>query len=412
MANQLIIRIHPNQPGMDPDLVSWVVAEAGGQCSEIYQGSLDEVAPQLQGNKVVVIVPGNDIFLTTASIPTKNKKRLLTALPYALEDQLVSDVEDLHFAVGDQRANGDVACAVVERKKMDEWTGRLQQFGIKPDFIIPDILSLPVDEQSWTLLAEDSEVLMRTGKQSGYSVEVENTEPWLRMLLEENSDQAPEWLNLFRIDGSTESFPDLSDLGIEIKEDMSGNGMLPLVNGMDLNNTINLLQGDYSRREQMGKVWRPWWPAAAMLAGLIVLQMVMTITDYFQLKSQSNALQAQIKQTYLSAFPDTKNIVNPRVQMQRKLKALRGGSGQDSSSALGLIASAAPVIKATPGLVVRSVRYKEGKLDVDLIIKDLQALDKLKQQLTRQAGMSVEIVSANSRNNQVESRLKLRSTES
>jgi len=250
---------------------------------------------------------------------------------------------------------------------------------------------------------------MRTGKQSGYSVEVENAESWLRMLLEENSDRAPEWLNLFRIDGSTESFPDLSDLGIEIKEDMSGNGMLPLVNGMDLNNTINLLQGDYSRREQMGKVWRPWWPAAAMLAGLIVLQLVMTTTNYFQLKSKSDALQAQIKQTYLSAFPETKNIVNPRVQMERKLKALRGGSGADSNSALGLITSAAPVVKATPGLVVRSVRYKEGKLDVDLIIKDLQALDKLKQQLITQARMSVEIVSANSRNNQVESRLKLRS---
>ena len=214
---------------------------------------------------------------------------------------------------------------------------------------------------------------------------------------------------MFRIDGSTESFPDLSVLGIEIKEYMSGNGMLPLVNGMDLNNTINLLQGDYSRREQMGKVWRPWWPAAAMLAGLIVLQLVMTTTNYFQLKSKSDALQAQIKQTYLSAFPETKNIVNPRVQMERKLKALRGGSGADSNSALGLITSAAPVVKATPGLVVRSVRYKEGKLDVDLIIKDLQALDKLKQQLITQARMSVEIVSANSRNNQVESRLKLRS---
>ena len=412
MANQLIIRIYPLQPGMDPDLVSWVVAGADGHCSEIYQGSLDEVTPQLQGNKVVVIVPGNDIFLTTVSIPTTNKKRLLTALPYALEDQLVSDVEDLHFAVGDQLANGEVACAVVERKKMDEWTGRLQQFGIQADFIIPDILSLPVDDASWTLLAEDSDVLMRTGKQSGYSVEVENTESYLRMLLEENSDQAPERLYLFKIDGATEFFPDLSDLGIEIKEDISGNSMLPLVTGMDLNNTINLLQGDYSRREQMGKVWRPWWPAAAMLAGLIVLQMVMTITDYFQLKSKSEMLQAQIKQTYLSAFPNTKNIVNPRVQMQRKLKALRGGSGQDSSSALGLISSAAPVIKATPGLVVRSVRYKEGKLDVDLIIKDLQALDKLKQQLIKQAGMSVEIVSANSRNNQVESRLKLRSAES
>ncbi len=412
MSSQIIIRIHQTHPGMDPDLVSWVESESDGKYSEIFQGSLDEISPKLQGNKVVVIVPGNDILLTQVSIPTQNKKRLMIALPYALEDQLVTDVEALHFSVGSQHANGDISCAVVERKKMDEWMQRLKQFGIQADFIIPDILSLPVDDISWTLLVEDNDVLIRTGQQSGYSVEIENTEAYLRLLLDENSEQLPERLYLFTIDGTTGSLPDLSGLDLEIKEDISGSGMSPLVTGLNLDKTINLLQGDYSRREQMGKVWRPWLPAAAMLVSFIVLQLIMTTTDYFLLKSQNDELQAQIKQTYLSALPETKNIVNPRVQMERKLKALRGGSGQAGNSALGLISSAAPVMKATKDLVIRSVRYKEGKLVVDLIIKDLQALDKLKTQLIKQAGFSVDIVSANSRNNQVESRLKLRSADS
>lgn len=412
MANQLIIRFHQIRAGMDPDMVSWVNVSEDGQYSEIFQGSLDEIANQASGKKITVIVPGSDALLTTASVPTTNRKRLMTALPYALEDHLVTDVEDLHFAIGDRNAAGDIACAIVAREKMDGWVSQLKQFGMQADQIVPDVLALPNDDMSWTLLADEHDVLIRTAKQAGFTTEAENAEQLLRLLIDENSEHLPQRLFIFKVDDGSTTLSDLSNLGLEVKEDFSSNSLLPLVTGLNQHNSINLLQGDYSRREQMGKVWRPWLPAAAMLAGLIFLQLAMTTTDYFQLKIRNDELKAQIKQTYLAAFPGAKNIVKPRVQMERKLKALRSGAGQGGNSALGLLSGSAPVFKATQGLIIRSVRYKEGKMDVDLIVDNLQTLDKLKQQLIKQADVSVDIVSANSRNDKVESRLKIQGTES
>jgi len=411
VSKQLIIRFHHIEPGMDPDLVSWVFVDEHGQMGDINQGSLDEISEDRLGLKIIVIVPGNDITLSSAQVPTKNKKRLAIALPFALEDQLIDDVEDLHFAIGDSNEQGVTYCAIVDSAKMDHWVNQLTQFGIQANFMVPDILAVPYMDGSWSLLIEDNVVLVRTGAQSGFSFEIENAEVLLSMLLQENSDNPPEQLYVYKYDDETGGSLDLSGLQLQIQEDICVFNMLPLVQGLNLNNAINLLQGDYSRREQLGKIWRPWLPAAAMLAGLVFLQLAMTTTTYFQLKSQSVELQSKIIQTYRSTFPKAKRIVNPRVQMERKLKSLRGGIGE-SSSALGLLSSAATVLKSTAGLTIKSLRYKDGKLNVDLIIKDLQTLDKIKLELTKQAGLTVDIVTANSRNNQVESRLKIQSKES
>ncbi len=411
VSKQLIIRFHHIEPGMDPDLVSWVFVDEHGQVGDISQGSLDEISEQLlAGLKIIVLVPGNDVTLSAARVPTQNKKRLMTALPFALEDQLISDVEDLHFALGGRNDQGETNCAVVNSDKMDVWVAKLKEFGIQANMIVPDILAVPYVSGSWSLLIEDNIVLVRTGTQSGFSIEAENAAALLEMFLKENSENPPQQLYVYKYDDDAGESPDLSSLQLKIQEDICVINMLPLVQGLDLDYVINLLQGDYSRREQIGKIWRPWLPAAAMLGGLVFLQLAMTTTTYFQLRSQSAEQQAQIEQTYRSAFPNAKNIVDPRLQMERKLKSLRGGSGEGGNSALGLLSDAATVLKSTEGLKIKSLRYKDGKLNVDMIIKDLQTLDKVKLQLTQNTGLSVDIVTANSRNNQVESRLKIESS--
>ena len=58
-------------------------------------------------------------------------------------------------------------------------------------------------------------------------------------------------------------------------------------------------------------------------------------------------------------------------------------------------------------LILQRVNFHDNKLDLALVIADLQALDQLKQQLSEQAGMTVEIQSASALNERVEARLQL-----
>ena len=119
-------------------------------------------------------------------------------------------------------------------------------------------------------------------------------------------------------------------------------------------------------------------------------------------------LQAQVEKVYLDTFPNEKRVPNAKVQMEQHLKELRGGGKGGGVGFLSLLGSTASILKHTPGLELRSVRYKDGKLDIDMTVRDLQILDQLKQTLTQQAAVEVEIVSANARGDLVESRLQLR----
>ena len=408
MAKNLLIRFAPLSPGTDPALVDWMRTSDDGTQENIRRGSLDEVGAQIHGSRVIVLVPGIDVLLLSAQVPTQNRQRLLKAMPFLLEEQLASDIEDLHFAPGERRGDGTVPCAVVARTRMDEWLARLHEFHIQPDVLAVDFLALAYEPGVWTLYKDANGVSMRSGLQSGLFVELDNLVPMLEVAFDQAGAQRPARLRILDADPQT-ALPDLSALNIEFThEPYDAQAFLQLAHDIDRTNTINLLQGDYSRREQMGKLWRPWLPVAGLAAAFIALHLSLSAMDYLHYKKQVQELQAGIEKVYLETFPNEKRVPNAKVQMEQHLKELRGGSKGGGAGFLGLLGATAGILKSTPGLELRSVRYKEGKLDIDMTVRDLQILDKLKQLLTQQAAVDVEIVSANARGDIVESRLQIR----
>jgi general secretion pathway protein L len=407
-AKKLLIRFTPVTPGADPSLVSWLTL--GGGDAGIQRGSLDEVAAQAIGAQVIVLVPGIDVLLLTAQVPTQNRQRILKAVPFLLEDQLASDVDDLHFAVGDGAPSGHVPCAVVARDRMTEWVNRLREFNLQPDVIVADYLALPIEPASWTLYKDADGVLVRIGPQSGFFVELDNLLPMLEIALSEAGEQRPARLRVLDADTGTE-MPDLNPLNVEFShEPFDAQSFLTLAQNVERNTALNLLQGSYSRREQIGKMWRPWRPAAALAAVFVLLHLSLSAVDLIRDKRRVEELRAEVEQVYLATFPNEKRVPNPRAQMEQHLRELRGEKGSGGSTGfLGLVGSAANTFKNTPGLELRSLRYKDGKLDVDFTVRDLQVLDQLKQSLTQQAAVDVDIQSANARADVVEGRMQLRS---
>jgi len=57
------------------------------------------VRSHARGRRVLLIIPNEDVVLTSVKIPSKNKKQLLQAIPFALEENLAEDIEDLHFSI-------------------------------------------------------------------------------------------------------------------------------------------------------------------------------------------------------------------------------------------------------------------------------------------------------------------------
>ncbi|MEX1265339.1 MAG: type II secretion system protein GspL, partial [Woeseia sp.] len=122
MAEYLVIRL----PADAGDSAHWIAVDSDGtRRGPPVAGPLDEAAADARDRKVIVLVPGADVLTTSVDLPIKAGARLHAALPYALEESVAEDVEQLHFAAGTRRDQGRTPVAVVSRGLMDDWLARL-----------------------------------------------------------------------------------------------------------------------------------------------------------------------------------------------------------------------------------------------------------------------------------------------
>ena len=392
----------------DATVVQWLRVDAAGTFTGPANGDLSEVAAQAVGCEVIVLVPGPRVLLSGAQVPSRNRQRIAEAVPFALEEQLIEDVDELHFAQGTRGDDGVVHVAVIDRAWMNGCLTRLSDAGLRPDAVIPDILTVPYTAGEWTLLIESDVSLLRTGLQSGYAFDTEILAAMLPAALAGGDNgQPPQRLRVI----STSGDQPLEALGltVPVEADPAPASVLGLLaRTYDPRSAINLLQGPYSRQEQMGRVWRPWRPAAALLLAWLLIQTGVTVGEYLHLNKQTRALDRDIEQTFHNALPDTKRIVNAKVQMQRAIDALRGGGGSAEDGFISLLADIGPQLLADSGTELQRLNYNDGQLDLAIMIGDLQKLDALKQRLAKNPRYAVNIQSATTRADGVEARLQIK----
>lgn len=389
------------------DSATWLRVERSGLMHETYHGRLSEAAPVAAGQRVIVLAPAADVLLTEAPVPAQTRKQAQQAVPYALEEQLAADVESLHFALGERGAGGRYATDVVARARMDAWLTRLEQAGIEPNLLASELHALPWQDGQWTLLYTPSGALLRTGAHAGFALDADNLHPLLDAALAEAGEQKPAVVRVIHYSGHNLDLRELAATwGFELQEQTRHDDPLALfAQHFDETHAVNLLQGAYSRAGQLGKLWRPWRLSAALLGVWLAFQIGVTLFDTVRLTQQSRQLKAEAEQVFRGAFPDARLTGDLRQLMESKLKELRR-QGQGSVF-LDLLARAALPLKQNPDVKLRGVSYKEQVLNLDIEIRDLQALDQLKQQLA-DAALAVETLSAQTRENRVESRLQVR----
>lgn len=409
MRKQVVIRIAEAHA---PYEASWLVLDQtqGEQPAVMKHGTFEEAAQVCEGVKATILVPASAAFIAAVPMPTANKRRIMSAVPYALEDQLTEDVDDLHFCVGKRNDQGLVNTAVVSQRQMQDWLQTLRDLNIQFDCLTSELFALPYEDDHWTLLLEDQSALLRTGPESGYSIDDENVDMFLTLTLEAVGEARPQVLDVY--DARTQDATDIQYEDVEVNvHSLHEPAISVMGNALPRANfDLNFLQGEYSRKEQLGKIWRPWIPAAALAAALFVINMTATVIDNIRLENRAEALQQQMEQLYLAAFPGAREQKAQGIiesETKRRLAQMRGGGAAGGSDFLLLLAKAGERFSKTPGLELQRISYRGGKLDVAVEIDSLQKLDALKQKLMEDKALTVEIQSATSRNNKVSARMQI-----
>ena len=404
---QLFIHIH----GQD---ASWAYRRRDeGLPGEVARGPLSAIPAADDSDEVIVFVPAIDVLLACATLPKQSRSRLQQSVPYALEEQFVDDIESLHVALGTQQKDGRVHAAVVAEKRMQSWLDALQHQGITPAVMMPENLALPQVNGDWSALClPDGICTVRSGEETGFASERENLAILAQRHRTECSDakQSDKTIQVRITDCAADDLDAKQleqDFGLPVRlEACNGDALASLINGYDEHRGINLRQGKYQPASQLLKGGRRWLPTAGLAALWLIIIFANTISDYIDLSMKDAAYREKITQLYKNTFPDAKRVVNARVQMEQQLNALRGSTGSDAGF-LSLISKVVEGLAKVEGLDVQRLSYKQGALDLDIKLGDLQQLDKLKQLLVAIQGLEVDVQSATVKNNKLESRIRI-----
>jgi general secretion pathway protein L len=370
--------------------------------------TLKELPPQAASASIQVWTPAAETLLTQTRLPTQSRQRIVQALPYALEDQLLGDPESLHFAYR-READGALSVAITARERLQVWREALTQAGLNPASLCPVTLAVPWAADGWSAVFWEDEILVRRGAAAGFVCPFsENTPPaMLALALAEaaKAKQSPEFLVVFQPPRGFRPETWAEALKIPVRVE---NASL-LDRQPDLRAPLDLLQGELAPSGQLRASLRPYRPAAALLLVWLLGNVVFDLYDWLRLRSQHQRYQREMTAILIEAFPDTKVVRDPAAQMKSNLERLQRHRGAGSQDLLPVLARVTPALAADTRVRVRGLRYAERTLTLDLTVPASGTLETLKQAL-RGAGLQAEILSATARGREVDGRLRVQAS--
>jgi general secretion pathway protein L len=412
MAESLIIQM---RDGVAPQ---WMVCNDDGHVAvNAMSGELAQALPLAVGRRVAVIVPGTEVLTTEAEAPAKNAAKLAQVIPYALEERVADEIEDLHFAIGERNAeSGRVPVVVVARARIDAWLSTLRAAGFSPQAIYSEASLLPAMPGQLIALLDGDALTLRLAEGpplvlpalsitdgfemalAGQASAVEGLEPALPgLLLYTGHDEWQAHQN--EVDALRERFT-----GVKVQLLPSG-PLSVLAPAAAAGEAVNLLQGALAVTSPLQQGWKSWRVAAVLAASLLCLHLGSRYFELTRLKKSEAALDVSIQDAFRIAMPGQQNSTNARRRVEARLTEVHGGGG--GGALLPALSALANARGAAPAATIEGLTFRNGILDLRISAPDAAALDAISQQL-RAASWQADIQGGSSNGDTYRGRLQVR----
>ncbi|HIG59613.1 MAG TPA: hypothetical protein EYQ22_01850 [Gammaproteobacteria bacterium] len=392
-----------------PDSVDWIFQDKNGRCLSSGKGQLEEMFVDQPLDKVSfkvsAILAGEQVLLTSITVPSKPTRQIIQVVPYLAEEQLASDVEDCFFAIG-KRTGDELSIAVVDRAWFEGILDSLKAVNLSPLVMAveTDLLSLP--DQS-AIYIDDERAHLLLSARKGLSTEIDQ----LSQLVTLTSPELTETVSVVRfaddhpkVELVLDEIATLDTLNL-VHESQPGSCLEYMASRIN-SSSLDMLQGPYAvRKKQNGP---GSWIKTVVWAtlGVLLFQFCLMLAEGIYINNQAEALATESEKLYRSVYPRDKNISNMR-------RRWNGHLGQVSPSAktgfMGLLSQAAAPIRAN-GLEIQNINYNESRGDLVFQL-EAQRSEQLMLYVERLSdqGMDAEIGTISQDDGRVRGSIRIRS---
>lgn len=385
---------------------AWGAFDATGRLvGPLGSGSLEAARAALAGRRCTVLVDALQVLSAEAVLPTASQPRLRQIVPFSLEDQLASDVDELAFAIGAKLPSGATQVAAVAKERMDAWLAELGAAGIVPNALVSEADGVPDIPATLVVVLEGERIAVR---RPGHTPLVFDGLGLREALaLARNADDAElRHVRVFADAAGHERFAaELAELGGEFASadvKILGEGVFPhLAATLAQRPGTNLLQGAYAPKSNWAAVVKPWRFAASLVAATVALALVVQGASYWQLRRADSALDEAVSAACRRVVGESSASACQR-EVRQRLGARADTTSEDFLSTLAAIAS-----MRDPAMRVENLSYRNRTMNLELVAPSVAALDEFSRELERTRRFDVEIEAANQVDSNTEGRVRI-----
>lgn len=394
MSERLLIRLHGDGH------LSWLALNTEGRALSASHAGVPSAQAIARAQRTVVLVPAEDVLLLDTPAMNVSRVQFSKAVPFALEDQLVTPVEDLHVAFPDRLSGERVPVAVVARDTLRGWIETLAREGIRVDAMIAETQAMPFNAEKGSVLIEPERTLWRSAETQAGVCDTSTLTEWIETATA--GDEKKRSFDAFDF----RPLPATIAVHPLIRHRPNQTDALAfLAAQLGKEPQVNLLQGDFAPAHLQAPARRVWRVAAVLGAAALALLFLYFGLDNWRLSRQSARLESAARDVLHSAFPELDKVVgSPRDLMQSSLGALRGGG---DTGPIHLLSQIAPLLTSTTRTSLLAIEYHNGTLEIALRAPDVPTLDLMRERIATVPGLKVEVTSANSGTEGVDGRLRI-----
>ncbi len=364
---------------------------------------LELITVPRQVNEIIGIAPGQAVTTRSVMVPGRRKVNIEAALPYALEDTLGEDVEELHFTLLQWQSGGPATTAIVAKADLRRWQNNCRQAGINLDRILPGYLMLPLHGKGSMSISilDDGNIYVRTGEFTGFAADMDFFEFWLESKDLEGVAISVTDVALARsLTASHNANISHWDIGNQIGD------WLPLEKLTLKEDSLSLLHGEFMPPHR-SRNYRPI--KIAVFCGLVaaVTFYAAMIWETHSLRSQEEVIDRKIVKLFKQHFPQEPYLGRPGFQVE---SLLQNRSGPTQNHEFQRLLRSITRVTRQHRAEIEEVNYRNQAIMVTCNVGSLSVLDDIRQSLQKISGVTAELLSSGARDNKVTGRFRISGT--
>ncbi|MEP6996548.1 MAG: type II secretion system protein GspL [Betaproteobacteria bacterium] len=365
----------------------WALFGASGRLVRSGRGRPSEWPPRESIEAVVAAACGRLVTLTLPPLPAP---RVAAAAGFALEDQLAGAPEDSHAAFGTQAADGTVRGAIVAASWMRTFAAASERAGLRWDRIVleSDLARPPAHGWCWCArsITDAGFVVTDRGTSIGVGAARDAGLPAeLALAIAAAREHAPRGV---RVDIGGISSERLAQAKAQTGVAFSAgvpwrwSDATPQAFASAVDLRAITAAGSPSSRSGVMRLFRPALAIAAVALGI---QIIATLGQWLWLQWQTHAVQRDLIAVAQAAAPATAAGVPPLQAIARRDAELRHRAGLAArDDLLPLLARTAPGLSTLPAGTIRSLRYADGHVVLELQKSDAAQIARVQHDLQAQ----------------------------